>query len=232
MAVVCAACKTENRDSAMFCRGCTAKLPAFVATGPATLSSTHPAPLAGAARHPQAPEPPYWIYLSLLIVGMALAFVCWYVLVTREPVSSPRAQAAAVPPATAKPSPGTPLALLQRVPPLEPTEIVASPAPQQQAEHEQEQEQVSVAPAATPSRAPVENPVRVKRAAAPAATMVAQNSGAADPRRACGNLNFVAAARCEAAQCDLPGFSRHPRCDVVRADRRRDEERRNPLLAN
>ena len=231
MAVVCAACKTGNRDSAMFCRGCAARLPAFAPTGPATLTSTHTAPIglaASAVRHPQSPEPPWWMYMSLLIVAMALAFVCWYVLVTRPPAVVPNVVvAAAATPAPAKIPAGSPLTLLQ---PVEPLEIVTPP----QEPAPLESERPLVAPAVMPSRAPLDPTPRPKQraAAAPTAALVSQNNGAADPRRACSNLNFIAAARCEASQCDRPEYTRHPRCAVVRADRQRDEARRNPLLAN
>ncbi|RYF74138.1 MAG: hypothetical protein EOO22_07620 [Comamonadaceae bacterium] len=58
------------------------------------------------------------------------------------------------------------------------------------------------------------------------------NSYGGDPRSACSHLNFVAAARCEAAQCSRVAYARHPRCDAVREQGRRDEARRNPLMAN
>jgi hypothetical protein len=50
MSVVCEACGKSNRANAMFCSGCTRRLPGFVASGPSALTS-HPAPLAR-----QAPE--------------------------------------------------------------------------------------------------------------------------------------------------------------------------------
>jgi hypothetical protein len=40
-------------------------------------------------------------------------------------------------------------------------------------------------------------------------------------------LFFVLAARCEASHCDEAAYTRHPRCNVVRDQRRRDEARRN-----
>ena len=50
--------------------------------------------------------------------------------------------------------------------------------------------------------------------------------GAADPGLGCAQLNFVARARCEAAVCARPGYSRHRRCDAVREEARRSEARR------
>ena len=67
----------------------------------------------------------------------------------------------------------------------------------------------------------------VERRPAPAAPA---RAAALDPRQGCQNLNFFSAARCEAAHCDQPAYTRHPRCNEVRADRRRDEARRNPML--
>jgi hypothetical protein len=80
--------------------------------------------------------------------------------------------------------------------------------------------------AAAPAPPPV-TPAAVERRPAPAAPA---RAAALDPRQGCQNLNFFSAARCEAAHCDQPAYTRHPRCNEVRADRRRDEARRNPML--
>ncbi|WP_431276038.1 hypothetical protein ACQ858_07105 [Variovorax ureilyticus] len=78
--------------------------------------------------------------------------------------------------------------------------------------------------ALTPSPQPAERR-QVPRAAPPARV------GALDPRSGCETLNFVFAARCEAAHCDKPQYAQHPRCRLVREQRKRDELHRNPTLA-
>ncbi|HEY9223271.1 MAG TPA: hypothetical protein VIP27_03840, partial [Variovorax sp.] len=61
---------------------------------------------------------------------------------------------------------------------------------------------------------------------APTTRMASANAG--DPRVGCEHLFFVLAARCEAEHCTQAAYSRHPRCEAVREQRRRDEARRNP----
>ncbi|MDM0057975.1 hypothetical protein [Variovorax fucosicus] len=227
MAVVCDTCKTHNRDNAMFCRGCAGKLPGFAATGPSALAALRAEPSAPASARPTAPQRParqalrpieapvFWIRLGLAIVMMAVGFVGWYMYVTRKAPPPPGPVVAATTVSASAPR-GLPLTLLT---PVEPVEFIDPPQPVQPA--------ARLLPAPTPLPAPslYTEPRRPVRTAAVAHTAVA------DPRSGCGHLNFIAAARCEAAQCDRPGYSQHPRCDAVRADRRRDEARRNPLMA-
>jgi len=230
MAVVCDTCKTQNRDSAMFCRGCAGKLPGFAATGPSALAAlrTEPSASASAVARPMAQSRPaglagrsveapiFWIRLSLAIVMMAVGFVGWYLYVTRKvPPPGPVIVATAV---SASAPRGLPLTLLT---PVEPVEFIDPPQPAQPASR--------LAPAPTPLPAPAPAPITEPRR--PVRTAAATQVAVADPRSGCGHLNFIAAARCEAAQCEQPGYRQHPRCDVVRADRRRDEARRNPLMA-
>ena len=217
MTVVCDACKTENRDTAMFCRGCAGKLPGFAATGPAALASprkpTSARPRAGAAgASPSAVEfPRIWLGLGLLIAAMAIAFTGWYAYVTRK-VAAPAVQTVAAAP-TPSAAPALPLTLIT---PVEPLQSTPAPAPP---------------PVAAPvPSAPPPAPAREQRR--PVHMASAAPAAAADPRSRCSHLNFIAAARCEAAQCDRAEYSRHPRCAAVREDRRRDEARRNPLMAN
>lgn len=218
MTVVCDACKTSNRDSAMFCRGCTRKLPAFAATGPSALAMQPPArrtlPRATAASL-QTGLPGIWLAVGFMLVAAAIALTAWYAYVSRRPATGP------APVATAAPAPRSvptlPLTLLTPISPApaestEPASVVASAPPALAAEPERPA-QASPIPVA-----PVRRPIRAANAAA---------SPAGDPRGACVHLNFIAAARCEAAQCDKAAYARHPRCAVVREDRRRDEARRN-----
>ena len=235
MAVVCSTCNTQNRDSAMFCRGCTGKLPAFAATGTSALGALQ----AGAAARRSSPPRAgtvrrdgggaFWLGLGLSVGAMMLAFFGWYLYVTRD-AARPVAPVAVVAPATT-PTQSLPLTLLTPVEPVQPVQAIEPVAT------------VDALPArsvALPVRAAAapqpQSPVVVAAAEPTARTPTRASSGArqraADPRAMCGHLNFVAAARCEAAQCDSPAYSRHPRCDAVREQRRLDVARRNPLMAN
>jgi hypothetical protein len=109
MPVICAACHTENREHAMFCRGCAGKLPAFAATGPSVLEvmkAQHDAEapgttdagdldpvwrgsgsasrsiLPGAILSPEMRS--FWLRLGLLMLVVMLAFVGWSSYVTRK----------------------------------------------------------------------------------------------------------------------------------------------------
>lgn len=62
---------------------------------------------------------------------------------------------------------------------------------------------------------------------AAAAEAPRQVSQRADPRVGCEHLFFAFAARCEANHCAEAAYARHSRCDEVRAQRQRDEARRN-----
>jgi hypothetical protein len=59
-------------------------------------------------------------------------------------------------------------------------------------------------------------------------TRTSTTRSAGDPRAGCEHLFFVLAARCEAEHCEQAAYARHPRCEAVRDQRRRDEARRNP----
>ncbi|MET0207633.1 MAG: hypothetical protein ABW220_01255 [Burkholderiaceae bacterium] len=107
MSVVCAHCDTENREGAMFCRGCVAKLPAFVATGPAAIDvmkafprPTDPSRKAGggsgatASWMNDADEPAgaavdvgsrvFWMRVAAIAVAITVLIVGWYSWVTRR----------------------------------------------------------------------------------------------------------------------------------------------------
>jgi hypothetical protein len=55
MSVVCEACGKSNRANAMFCSGCTRRLPGFVASGPSALTSQAAAPTRKAPEHDVVP---------------------------------------------------------------------------------------------------------------------------------------------------------------------------------
>ena len=225
MPVICAVCQTENRDAAMFCHGCARKLPRFAATGPSLLDvmrpkrpTGSPEPSALQARAVQPAEARgFWIGLGLLLLAAALGFGGWVAYVTRKvpspPASSDAAQAVVAPPAPS----------LRQASPQDP-----EPVPLRSSLAAGEAEVATDPPAAPPgAAAPTIAVPPLHRQPPRAATPTPR---ALDPRRGCENLNFFSAARCEAAHCDQPAYTRHPRCAAVREDRRRDEARRNPTL--
>ena len=241
MPVVCDQCGTENRESAKFCKGCAAKLPAFAATGPSALQSMKALgsrPLAPPS--PEAPTPgmlpietrAFWVRFAVLSVLITTAFVSWYAYVTRKvpskpPAGPPPAAVAAASPQPARVSvakpPQAPMDY-QKPPPTEPVrpaealdpfESFVAPGPAQR-------ELVQVVP--PPRRGNDAHAVRTEES-----RKVVARPSAADPRPGCAHLNFIAAARCEAEQCAKAQFARHPHCSVVREQTRRDVARRNPL---
>lgn len=91
MSVTCQACSHVNRANAMFCIGCLARLPAFVATGPSALELIE-------RRRPARAQAPFsrlvlpadsrrfWVQLGLGCASMFLAFLAWYGYVSRSGV--------------------------------------------------------------------------------------------------------------------------------------------------
>jgi hypothetical protein len=228
MPVICPNCRTANRDAAMFCHGCARKLPAFKSSQPSYLQTlrasrppgvpaTAPGPVRIADRRARAT----WTRVGAVLLVVALGIGAWVAHVTRAVPAPPPKAAPLVEGAPMKAPP-------ERVP------LDASLAPE-------EVEAVSgppvgrvdaarpPAPAIAAVPAPVAPPAPERRRHAPRAAPPPRVS-ALDPRRGCETLNFVFAARCEAAHCDKPEYTHHPRCDLVREERRRDEARRNPTL--
>lgn len=238
MPLICPACHTENRDSAMFCHGCARKLPTFTPTQPSILETMRatqpprPRPAVTVAVPMQFEPRPLralWIGVSLAVLALVLGIGAWLVHLMRQPVPVParavHAERSASP--SAPPVAGKPAA------PAEPVSIDASLAPGE-AEVAPGRPAAAVPPATPPS------PVPPMAAMPPAASLAEGRQPprapapprvtALDPRSGCETLNFVFAARCEAAHCDKPQYARHPRCNLVREERRRDEARRNPTL--
>ena len=231
MPVICSVCHTGNRDSAMFCLGCAGKLPAFAATGPSVLelmkSQTPAGDPAARAGRPAGAAPlwlpsgmfTFWFRMALLALLVGVAFVGWYAYVTRKVPARPAdvatrgvvLTAAAAAPAPPAPLPALPLALPQ---------VVALDSSLASGEELLQPSEAAPAPKPPPRRA------TANRAGAPTPVRVV----AADPRRGCEHLNFIFSSHCEAAHCDQQVYARHPRCQAVREERRRDVARRNPTL--
>ena len=119
MSVVCATCGSRNRDKAMFCSGCAGRLPGFMPSGPSALDAVKPGraapispfdaprspfdapysrPHAGSLALLPAETPAFWLRLGLLALAMSVAFIGWYLYVTRDvavPSSWPKLNTAA-----------------------------------------------------------------------------------------------------------------------------------------
>lgn len=249
MPVICAACHTENRDAAMFCHGCARKLPAFAPTAPSVLetmrardaaASARPSSQAASMLRRAVREPLFPLGVALLVAALAVA---WYVQASRS--SHKAARVASTAPATVvassavatvkadppRPANQAPADSVPLVASLSPGELELAPThPRPTAEPPAAVAPPTPAPpvASTAPAAPSYQPAPERRS--PPRTAAPQRPVALDPRHGCETLNFVFAARCEAAHCDKPEYSRHPRCNLVREERKRDEARRNPTL--
>lgn len=260
MTVRCDACGTENRDKAMFCRGCAGKLPAFaLAKKPPASESPpiHPAAPRSRGSLPGATDAgSTWSSITsgtlfggtrtrlavfaLLMIALG-ASIAWFARGTAgsdRSVSppSPRdsATASALPPETSlsagetlvRESSGSPAT--QRDEPAAPPEVATAPAssaaspapPVAPADR-----QTSGAEVVTPGTDSGPAPRNAGRRSGPPPA----STRAADPRTGCEHLFFAFAARCEANHCQQSAYARHPRCDAVREQRRRDDARRNSM---
>ncbi|MBB3175794.1 hypothetical protein [Variovorax sp. Sphag1AA] len=242
MSVICPACQTENRDAAMFCHGCARKLPNFHPTQPSMLETMRAMPArpivsTATIATPLQIEPRslvgLWVGVGVAVFVLLASIAAWYVHLLRKPsppvpppavASHVERPATGAPPVVAtdksKTSPATPETVSLGAS-LDPGEtavtLAASPA-------------LPPAAASPPVAALTPTPPPVERRQPPRAAPPTR-VGALDPRSGCETLNFVFAARCEAAHCDKPQYASHPRCDLVRQQRKRDELHRNPTLA-
>jgi len=241
----CDACGTDNRDAAKFCKGCGGKLAQAWRQPPLPHEAAAHA-IQGAAGivltgqplrpEPMPPEPApsfataaprrgkgLFVVAGLAVLAVAVAALVWTQRgrpVPEAPAVAAASTAPAVPAvaaadattsaASATPSsaPATPAAVAESAPPAPATASAAKPA-RKRAAPKPVPPPVVEAPPAPPAPAP--EPV------APPA-----------PQTTCGALNFIAKARCMAAECAKPGVSANPQCEAVRRQQRIDEEKRNP----
>jgi hypothetical protein len=218
--VVCDTCRTINRDSALFCKGCAGKLPAFYAAGAAADHASH-APGIADERTPTV------LTLAISVLGFAAALATmlallglWYgggATVEPLPVST-----ALSPPAV------TPVAAPSVVP-------VALP-PMGSSFHATASNEEPAAPAATfavgqAPRAHVQDARKTSMPAAERRTASFPRS-AQGPLAACDGRNFIAHAVCVNNRCAQPASARHPQCQKPLRQRRQDEARRNLFLIN
>jgi hypothetical protein len=228
--VVCDTCRTINRDSALFCKGCAGKLPAFYAAGAAADHASH-APGIADERAPTV------LTLAISVLGFTAALATmlallglWYgggATVEPLPVST-----AISPPAV------TPVAAPNVVPvalPAVGSNLQAASSNDGPAGAASVDERPA-APAATP---PVKREPRAHANAARRASLQSPEQLAANYRRSargpvemCGGLNFIAHAVCVNNRCAQPANARHAQCQKPLRQRRQDEARRNLFLIN
>lgn len=227
MTVLCANCHTGNRDRAMFCIGCAGKLPAFSATGPSALEAVGAKQRSGkvadgAVPLTQAgaptPHAPRGLMMAVLLLGAIVVALAAWISFGPERAAAPGLASAAAPRQT-----------LPAAPVAAPAAVAVAPAPIQIPVESTLSPGESTFPATPPfTAAPVmasAPPVAKPPVTSPTRTSTTRSVG--DPRAGCEHLFFALAARCEAEHCAQPAYARHPRCDVVREQRRRDEARRN-----
>jgi len=248
MSVICPACQTENRDAAMFCHGCARKLPNFMPTQPSMLETMRAMPSppvvsTATIATPVEIEPRsvigLWIGVGVAVLVLLAGIGAWYAHLLRKP--PPSAYAASVTTRIERPAAGAPTVgagSRSHASTSAPSAVSlgASLAPGETAVAPANDLPQSAAPAVLP---PTESPPVAALTPPPPAserrqapkTATSKRVGALDPRGGCETLNFVFAARCEAAHCDKAQYASHPRCDLVRQQRKRDELHRNPTLA-
>ena len=232
MTVICETCKTANRDKAKFCIGCAGKLPAFAATGPAALATPEAMRRqrrgnvgdgTPAAHQDNKRRLHWWFAVVLLIGGTAAALVGWIAL-------TPGRTTATVATPSAATSAASSAAVVPAAPAADPVPFESALAPGESsvtagsASSAPTDEVATAAPASSSDN--VQAPAQRPSSARTPSSRTAGN-GRADPRVGCEHLFFAFAARCEANHCAEAAYARHPRCDVVRAERQRDDARRN-----
>lgn len=247
MTVLCANCHTANRDRAMFCIGCAGKLPAFAATGPSALDTVG-APLGSTARSSAGTRTeagsaragtttgaaPRGLMLAVLLLGATVLVLAAWISFGPERAAAPGVAAAAAPLQPLPPTPvAAPAAGAASATIAAPAVSAAAPTVQVPLDSALSPGESVVPTMPRPAWAPItasappaaKTPATTTAPRTPTTTIARANAG--DPRAGCEHLFFVLAARCEAEHCSQAAYARHPRCDVVREQRRRDEARRN-----
>lgn len=200
----------------------------------------------------QSRQWPLWagLALGLLLLGAALV-IWWGSSGKHTSPPEPSAAAASPPAAPVAPAPAPASGELRQIESAQaPSSAVPTAAPALSPEPELPQPAPAPTSAATPAApmpaaspaAPRPRPRRESTAAAaapaPEPTPVAPAPIAptapvaapapASPEQSCGALGFFARARCMAAECAKPALSKHPQCEAVREQQRREERIRNP----
>ncbi|MBT2321977.1 hypothetical protein J7E62_06370 [Variovorax paradoxus] len=219
--VVCEACRTINRDGALFCKGCAGKLPAFYAAGIAAEGASQ----AAASRDEIAPTA---LTLAVAVLGFTAALATTLALLglwygggaTVDPMP---ARAVSPSSAHAVATAAAPSAPAAAHPAMGPSfQIAAS----------------NLTPATTAfADEPAAPPPAVTRAAAKReprwqAAERRTTRPAGNPLASCDGRNFIAHAVCVNNRCAQPGNAQRSQCQQPLRQRRQDEARRNLFLGN
>lgn len=220
----------------------TMRAPLATAAAPARpRARATPAEGRGDAHTPPAPR---GLVLAVLLLGATVLALAAWISFGPERAATPGMASAAAPPLQTLPAtPVVPPPAVSPAPSTTPAATAASAMPKGRGDTAAARandarpptpvpadatlspgESMVPAAAAPPRPAPTSQaPERV----ASIQTARAAPRGASDPRAGCEHLFFVLAAHCEASHCEQAAYSRHPRCTLVREQRRRDEARRN-----
>jgi hypothetical protein len=251
MTVTCESCGTDNRDKAMFCRGCLARLPAFALTpvdrseadigaNTAGIASTKPPRIAATADQRRRRSRFSRYALSGAVV-LAVVGCIWFARgegagnsASHGPVGLPAvSERAGSAPDKGSSSIGESLApgetWVEQGRNPEPIESAGPATAQAPAVSPSSKDANTGAKVAAVEPAPA-NPT-VVAPSEPGRRPIAQatRSKSADPRQGCEHLFFAFAERCEANHCLEAAYARHPRCDVIRRQRLIDERRRDAM---
>jgi hypothetical protein len=229
--VVCSECRTINRNSAMFCKGCDGKLPAFYAAGGDAGAPSDPpltTPVAALVRAFAVPALAVVVALVMLLAGLGL----WYADRSQQepPSASPHVStAAAAPPAAPSVAP----ALLHAVSSPPPADALNDESIIAAALIDESAEAASTTPPAPTAQ---RREARHRAALAPSEMRTTNSTlrrvASSNPIALCEGRNFLARAVCINNRCALAASASHPQCAKARYQRRQDEARRNPSLIN
>lgn len=218
--VVCETCRTINKDSALFCKGCDGKLPAFYATGAVADSTAHAPGL-------EEERTPAMLTLAASVLGFTAALGTmlallglWYgggATVEAPPVSTAVSLPAVTPVHVASVVPVT-------LPALD-ASYHAAASKEDSAATALEDEQTATSG--------VKQARGVRKAwAQPPEQRVAFRRSAQGPLALCDGRNFIAHAVCVNNRCAQPGSAQLSQCKQPLRQRRQDEARRNLFLMN
>ncbi|MEJ8853924.1 hypothetical protein WKW79_05060 [Variovorax robiniae] len=135
-------------------------------------------------------------------------------VVASASVPAPTASA----PASAAPTPSVPTVASS----LSPGEVLVAASPEAGQNVAPQIERHSGTPVATAPARVAHKPQAAPASAPPASSLA----------KACGDMNFIASARCKVAECAKPALRQTAECRVVQAQQRLMEEKRNPTLSN
>jgi hypothetical protein len=136
MSMVCDACGSPNRATAMFCIGCAGRLPGFVASGPSALEAMDTAGAerrsnGSAERKAAIHASVFWQRLVLLGLVLIIGFTGWYLYraLKGTDTAPPQATAAAAPTTAAATRPVSEVAPLLPIVPMAARSVPALPGP-------------------------------------------------------------------------------------------------------